>query len=83
MEFLQANWLWILLGLGAVWLLSRRGGMGCGMGGHGSHGSHGSRVSKDREEESAHSHTSPPGQGRGDSREREEGTAAPRRRRGC
>jgi hypothetical protein len=31
MEFLQANWFWILLGVGAVWFLFRRGGMGCGM----------------------------------------------------
>ena len=32
MEFLQANWFWILLGGGALWFLFRRGGMGCGMG---------------------------------------------------
>ncbi len=32
MEFLQANWVWILLGLGVVWFLFGRGGMGCGMG---------------------------------------------------
>lgn len=34
MEWLTENWLWILLGIGFVWLLSSRGGMGCGMGGH-------------------------------------------------
>ena len=28
MEFLQANWLWIVLGLGAVWLVFGRGGWG-------------------------------------------------------
>lgn len=40
MEFLQANWLWLLISIGVVWFLFRRGGhgMGCGMGGH-SHGS--------------------------------------------
>ncbi len=31
MEFLQANWVWLLLVVGALWLLSR-GGLGCGMG---------------------------------------------------
>ena len=35
MEWLTDNWLWILLGIGFVWLFSRCGGMGCGMGGHG------------------------------------------------
>lgn len=34
-EFLQANWLWLLLGVGLLWFLFRRGG--CGMGGHGSY----------------------------------------------
>ena len=34
MEWLTENWLWILLGIGFVWLLSS-GRMGCGMGGHG------------------------------------------------
>ena len=33
MEFLQENWIWLLLGLGAVWFLLGRGRMGCGMGG--------------------------------------------------
>jgi len=34
MEFLQNYWIWIVLGIGAVWFLARRGGhgMGCGMG---------------------------------------------------
>lgn len=31
MEFLQANWVWLLLVAGALWLLFR-GGLGCGMG---------------------------------------------------
>ena len=41
MEWLQANWLWLLLGLGVVWFLFRGGG--CGMGGHGSHRASGAR----------------------------------------
>jgi len=45
MEFLQSYWIWILLGIGAVWFLARRGahGMGCGMGGHEAHNSPGGR----------------------------------------
>lgn len=39
MELLRDNWIWILLALGAVWFLFRRGAMGCGMGSHQSHGS--------------------------------------------
>jgi hypothetical protein len=37
MEFLRANWVWILFGLGIVGLFFRRGGMGCGMGERGGH----------------------------------------------
>lgn len=33
MEFLQANWPWLLLGLLAAWFFLGRSGMGCGMGG--------------------------------------------------
>jgi len=33
MRWLSQNWFWIVLALG-VFLLMRRGGMGCGMGGH-------------------------------------------------
>ncbi len=37
-EFLNNYWLWIVLGVGAIWLLRRMGGgRGCGMAGHGSH----------------------------------------------
>jgi len=37
MEWLANNWLWILLGIGFLWFMSRgHAGMGCG-GGH-SHG---------------------------------------------
>jgi len=40
-EFLQSNWLWILLGGGVLFFLFARGrgGMGCG-GSHGSHSDH-------------------------------------------
>ncbi len=37
-EWITANWLWILLAVGAAWFLLRRGGMGCGMGGGRGHG---------------------------------------------
>lgn len=40
MEWLADNWLWILIGTGFVWLISRRGlGIRCCSQGH-SHGSH-------------------------------------------
>jgi hypothetical protein len=79
MEFLRANWFWILLGVGAVWFLFRRGGMGCGMGGHGSHDSRTSRDMRD----------APPAQGSHDghgsekSPAREAETVPPRGHRGC
>lgn len=37
LEFLQANWFWLLLGAGVIWILFRGGG--CGMSSHSSHGS--------------------------------------------
>ena len=79
MEFLQANWFWILLGVGAVWFLFRRGGMGCGMGGHGSHDS---RTAQDMRD-------TPPARGSHDGHRSEESaareveTASARRHRGC
>ena len=39
-EWITANWIWIVLALGAGWFLLRRGGASCGIGGHGRH--HGS-----------------------------------------
>jgi hypothetical protein len=77
-EFLQANWLWILLGLGVVLFFFRRGGMGCGMGEHGSHGGASSETPA-----SGPAHGSRNGHGDGKSPEREAETAAPRSRRGC
>jgi hypothetical protein len=48
-ELLQANWLWILLGIGLLWFLfSRRGH---GMGGHGSHEESNRRPTTRKEEE--------------------------------
>ena len=40
MDWLTQNWVWIALAIGAVWLFSRGGLAGCGMGGHGGHGGH-------------------------------------------
>lgn len=34
----MSDWIWILLGVGVLWFVCRRGGMGCGMGGHGRRG---------------------------------------------
>ncbi|OGK82605.1 MAG: hypothetical protein A3K12_07875 [Candidatus Rokubacteria bacterium RIFCSPLOWO2_12_FULL_71_19] len=45
-EWIVSNWIWILLGLGVVWFLFRRGGFGCGTGG--SHGSRGEADSAGR-----------------------------------
>jgi hypothetical protein len=78
MEFLQANWLWILLGALAVGFLFRRGGMGCGAGGHGSHDSRPSRAtggaSTARESHDGHPEESPA---------RDSETVSPRRHGGC
>jgi len=41
MNWLTQNWVWIVLAIGAVWLFSRGGLAGCGMGGHGGHAGHG------------------------------------------
>jgi hypothetical protein len=79
MEFLQANWFWILLGVGAVWFLFRRGGMGCGMGGHGSHESRTSRETRD----TPPAHGSHDGHPAEESPAREVETVPPRRHRGC
>jgi hypothetical protein len=38
MEWLASNWVWILVGIGLIWFMSRgHAGMGCCGGGH-SHG---------------------------------------------
>lgn len=81
MEWLQANWLWLLLGLGVVWFLLRGGG--CGMGGHGSHRS-GDR--RDTMGDSRAEHGVHDGGGAHDGQRRGEAIAAPRdqhRHRGC
>ena len=74
MEWLAANWFWVILGLGFVWLVSK-GRLGCGMGGHGSHGAHETDQSKNGD---------PALNGRADTDAREAtGTGGRRRRRGC
>ena len=81
MEFLQANWIWLLLGLGAVWFLLKRGGMGCGMGGHESHGSRDASESDTTRQQpgtSGNGH-----EGHGDPQKRETETTQTRRHRGC
>ncbi len=30
-DWIGANWIWLLLGIGLLWLMVRPGGMGCGM----------------------------------------------------
>ena len=76
MEWLAANWLWVVLGLGVAWFFFR-GGMGCGMGGHGSHGVHESHQSKSAD-------PTRNGHATREERETEEtGAGAQRRRRGC
>jgi YHS domain-containing protein len=37
MEWLAQDWIWIALGIGAIFFMTRRGGMGCGAGHAGSH----------------------------------------------
>lgn len=37
MNWISQNWIWIVFAVGVLFLLTRRGGMGCGMGGHHSH----------------------------------------------
>lgn len=44
-EFPQANWLWLLVGIGILWFLFRRGG--CGMGGPDSHEVPGGRANEE------------------------------------
>ena len=53
MEWLQANWWWLLIGVGIVWLFLRgRGhGVGCGMGEHGQGSHYGSREGRAAEAE--------------------------------
>ena len=77
MEFLQANWVWLLLGLGVVWFLFRRGGMGCGMGGHESHETRSNRTERPSSR-AAHN-----GHGDGEPDREESEAAPPRGRRGC
>jgi len=55
MEWLAGNWLWILLGIGFFWFMSRgHGGMGCCGGGH-SNGTHKEGSDKEAEAKPASS----------------------------
>lgn len=73
-EFLTANWLWVLLGVGVLWFLVRGQGMGCGMGGH----SHGSEPARKDEADPHAGHIA----GAGASHDHGAGASAPPRRRG-
>lgn len=81
MEWLAANWFWVVLGLGAAWLFWR-GGMGCGMGGHASRGAQESRRS--RSADSTQNGHAKSGHATEEGREMEEvGSGARSRHRGC
>lgn len=75
-EFLTANWVWIFLGIGVLWFLTRGHGMGCGMGGH-SHGSESSRGGR------ADSHAGHAAQTGATHQHGAVDPASPRRRGGC
>jgi len=53
-EFLQANWLWLLVGAGVLWFLFRQGG--CAMGSHESRSSESSQVKEASRDEEHSSH---------------------------
>jgi hypothetical protein len=75
-DWIGANWIWLVAGIGALWFVLRRGNMGCGMDGH----SHGSEPSREGQDDSHAGHAGETGathdQAAGAS-------AAPRRRHGC
>jgi len=50
-EFLTANWLWILF---IVAIVAMHRGGGCGSHGHANHGSRGDRTGADRDEHAGH-----------------------------
>jgi len=76
-DLIGANWILLLLGIGLVWFLFRRDGMGCGMGGH----SHGSEPTGKDEADPHAGHVA----GAGASHDHGAGASAapPRRRGGC
>ena len=76
----MADWFWIGLGVGAVWLFLK-GGMGCGMSGHRAHGTHGVGRSKNVEATQHGSTTN--GHATEVGRETKVTTAATRRHRCC
>jgi hypothetical protein len=74
-DWIGANWISLLLGIGLVWFLFRRGGMGCGMGGH----SHGSEPAREDEADPHGEHAAQTGA----SHEQGGGAAGAPRRHGC
>lgn len=73
-DWIGANWIWLLLGIGVLWFLFRRGGMGCGMGGH-SHGS-GAADKLDTDEHAEHA-------AQGNATHEQVGSPSRPRRHGC
>jgi hypothetical protein len=63
-DFLTANWFWLVLAAAFLWMHTRGGG--CGM--HGSHGGHGAHRSEP-EERVTRADSRPPGRGATASRE--------------
>ena len=72
LEFIQANWIWLVavVGAGVVWFIFRQDG--CGMASHGSHGSESSQRTTASDEGHA-----------GHGEEQAAGSTTRRSRRGC
>ena len=84
MDFLSANWVWLLLGLALAWMLSR-GGRACGFGGRGSDRSTDARTSKSGtgDDDRRHEHAAVDGNGSSGPRPRDAEGIARSRRQGC
>ena len=80
MDFLQANWFWLLLGVVALWWFLSRTGRGCGFGRREPDRQAGRAAGDQRE--AAHEHMSRD-TSNGAPRRREAGDATSSRRRGC
>ncbi len=83
MDFLQANWIWLLVGVVALWLFLTRAGRGCG-GDRREAGRQGGRTS-DHQHETPHNHQPLTGDTDKDMarRPQEAGDVARSRHRGC
>ena len=82
MDFLSANWVWLLLGLAVVWMLVSRRGRGCAFGGSQSGRSTDTKVSAG-DSESRHDHGAVNGNANPEPRPRVSEGVAHSRRRGC